>query len=71
MGWPAVRGGHRPRPTLGTAAKRSCRPAGVLGLGVPESGGNGLGRAAVALRQIRGVAELPDDGETGGHGRLG
>ena len=45
-------------------------PAGGPGLGVPESGGNGLGRTAVALQQIRGVLELPDDGEIGGHGRL-
>ena len=46
-------------------------PAGVLGLGVPESGGNGLGRTAVALRQIQGVVELLDDGQIGGHGGLG
>ena len=44
-------------------------PAGVPGLGVPESCSNGLGRTAVALGQIQGVAELLDDGEIGGHGR--
>ena len=42
-------------------------PAGVLGLGVPEPGGDGLGRTAVALRQIQGVVELVDDGEIGGY----
>ena len=46
-------------------------PTGVLGLGVPESGGTGLGHTAVALRQIKGALELLDDGEIGGHGRLG
>ena len=58
--------GPRPKQSLGGAVG----PAGVPGLGVPESGGNGLGRTAVALRQIQGVVELPDDGEIGGHGRL-
>ena len=37
-------------------------------LASPEPCGDGLGRTAVALRQIQGVVELLDDGEIGGHG---
>ena len=56
--------GPRPELPLGGAVG----PAGVPGLSVPESGGNGLGRTAVALRQVQGVVELLDDGEIGGSG---
>ena len=50
---------------------RGIGPAGVPGLGVPEACGTGPGRTTVALRQIQGVVELLDDGQIGGHGRLG
>ena len=59
--------GLGPRPELPPGG--AVGPAGVSGLGVPESCGDGLGRLAVALGQIQGVAELLDDGEIGGHGR--
>ena len=61
--------GLGPRPELPPSG--AVGPVRVIGLGIAESSGNGLGRTAVALRQIRGVVELPDDGETGGHGGLG
>ena len=41
-------------------------PAGVVGLGVPEAGGDGLGRLAVALRQLQGVVDLPDGDQIAG-----
>ena len=45
-------------------------PAGVLSLGVPEAGGDGLGRLAVATGQFQGLAELRDGGQIGGHGGI-
>ena len=42
-------------------------PAGVLSLGVPEAGGDCLGRLAVATGQFQGLAELRDGGQIGGH----
>ena len=38
-------------------------PAGVVGLGVPEAGGDGLGRLAVTIGQFQGVAELRGGGQ--------
>ena len=46
-------------------------PAGVLGLGVPQHGGDGPGRLAVPVGQVEGVMELRDGGYLGGHVGLG
>ena len=45
-------------PSLEPPPGGSVGPAGVLILGVPESGGYGLGHLAVATRQFQGLAQL-------------
>ena len=72
-----LRGGGQRRvatgfgPGLELAPGGGGGPASVIGLGVPECRGDGLGRLPVALRQIRGVVELLDGGQIGGHVALG
>lgn len=46
-------------------------PVGVLGFGVPDPGGNGLGGLMVGLRKFRGIVELLDGRWIGGHGDPG
>ena len=42
-------------------------PVGVLGFGIPDPGGDGLGSVMVGLRKFRGIVELLDGGRIGGH----
>ena len=72
-----LRGGRKCRVATGLGPRLKpppgggVGPAGVVGLGVPEAGGDGLGRLAIALSQFQGDGDLLDDGQIGGHGRLG
>ena len=43
--------------------------AGVVSLGVPETGGDGLGRLVVGTGQIQGIMDLQGGSQVGGHGR--
>ena len=43
----------------------------VVGLGVPEAGGDGLGCLMVLVRELGGAGGLRDGSQFGGHGDLG
>ena len=46
-------------------------PAGVINLGVPEAGGDGLGRLTVGTGHLGGTGELLDSGQVGGYEDFG